>query len=39
MVVLGFPPLPPPLVQRLLFPFLARLGERRGYGAARIANR
>lgn len=31
MVVLGFPPAPPPLVQRLLFPPLARLAERRGY--------
>jgi quercetin dioxygenase-like cupin family protein len=31
MVVLGFPPLPPAPVQRLLFPPLARLAERRGY--------
>jgi hypothetical protein len=29
--VLGFPPLPPAPVQRLLFPPLARLAERRGY--------
>jgi mannose-6-phosphate isomerase-like protein (cupin superfamily) len=29
MVTLLFPPMPPPLVQRLLFPFLARLAERR----------
>jgi quercetin dioxygenase-like cupin family protein len=36
MVVLGFPPLPPVFVQRLLFPPLARLGERRGYGAGRL---
>jgi len=27
-VVLLFPPMPPPFVQRLLFPILARLGER-----------
>jgi len=31
MVVLGFPPLPPAPVQRLLFPPLVRLAERRGY--------
>jgi quercetin dioxygenase-like cupin family protein len=31
MVVLGFPPMPPPFVQRLVFPLLARLGRRRGY--------
>jgi quercetin dioxygenase-like cupin family protein len=31
MAVLGFPPLPPAPVQRLLFPPLARLAERRGY--------
>jgi quercetin dioxygenase-like cupin family protein len=31
MVVLGFPPMPPRFVQRLLFPPLARLGRRRGY--------
>jgi quercetin dioxygenase-like cupin family protein len=31
MVVLLFPPMPPPFLQRLLFPVLARLGERRGY--------
>lgn len=29
MVVLGFPPMPPAFLQRLLFPALARLGERR----------
>jgi quercetin dioxygenase-like cupin family protein len=34
MVVLGFPPLPPPFLQRLLFPFLARLGEHRASTAA-----
>jgi hypothetical protein len=31
MAVLLFPPMPPPAVQRVLFPPLARLGERRGY--------
>jgi hypothetical protein len=31
MAVLLFPPMPPPLLQRLLFPPLARLGARRGY--------
>jgi quercetin dioxygenase-like cupin family protein len=31
MVELGFPPMPPRFVQRLLFPPLARLGRRRGY--------
>jgi quercetin dioxygenase-like cupin family protein len=37
MVVLGFPPLPPPAIQRLVMPPLARLGERRGYRAGHIA--
>jgi quercetin dioxygenase-like cupin family protein len=37
MVVLLFPPLPPPFVQRLIFPALARLGERRGYRAGHFA--
>ena len=37
MVVLGFPPMPPPFVQRILFPTLARVGERRGYRAGRFA--
>jgi quercetin dioxygenase-like cupin family protein len=37
MVVLGFPPMPPPFVQRILFPRLARVGERRGYRAGRFA--
>jgi quercetin dioxygenase-like cupin family protein len=36
MVVLGFP-LPPPPLQRLLIPPLARLGERRGYRAEHFA--
>jgi quercetin dioxygenase-like cupin family protein len=36
MVVLLFPPMPPPPLQRLLFPALARLGERRGYRAGRF---
>ena len=31
MVELHFPPMPPPRLQRLLFPPLARLGERRGH--------
>jgi quercetin dioxygenase-like cupin family protein len=31
MVVLGFPPMPPAFLQRLLFPRIARFGERRGY--------
>jgi quercetin dioxygenase-like cupin family protein len=39
MVVLGFPPLPPPAIQRLLFPPLARLGERRGYRAGHFSER
>jgi quercetin dioxygenase-like cupin family protein len=37
MVVLLFPPLPPPAVQRVVMPLLARLGERRGYRAGRMA--
>lgn len=37
MVVLLFPPMPPPFLQRLLFPALARLGERRGYQAGRFS--
>jgi mannose-6-phosphate isomerase-like protein (cupin superfamily) len=37
MVVLGFPPMPPRLLQRLLFPPLARLGQWRGYRAGRLA--
>jgi mannose-6-phosphate isomerase-like protein (cupin superfamily) len=31
MVTLGFPPLPPPAVQRVVLPPLARLARRRGY--------
>ena len=34
MVTLLFPPLPPPAVQRVVIPLLARLGERRGYRAS-----
>jgi quercetin dioxygenase-like cupin family protein len=37
MVTLLFPPLPPPAVQRVVMPPLARLGQRRGYRAGRIA--
>ena len=37
MVTLLFPPLPPPAVQRAVMPLLARLGERRGYRAGRMA--
>jgi quercetin dioxygenase-like cupin family protein len=37
MVVLLFPPTPPPFVQRLTVPALARLGERRGYQAGYFA--
>jgi quercetin dioxygenase-like cupin family protein len=36
MVELGFPPLPPPAIQRLLLPPLARLGARRGYKAGQL---
>ena len=38
MVVLGFP-LPPPPLQRILIPPLARMGERRGYRAGRITEK
>jgi quercetin dioxygenase-like cupin family protein len=38
MVELLFPPMPPPRLQRLLFPALARLGERRGYQAGRFSD-
>jgi len=38
MVVLGFP-LPPPPIQRLVIPPLARLGERRGYRAGQITEK
>lgn len=34
MVVMGFPPLPPPAIQRLVIPPLARFARRRGYGSA-----
>lgn len=37
MVVLLFPPMPPGPLQRLLFPALARLGERRGYRAGHFS--
>jgi hypothetical protein len=32
MVVLAFAPMPPARLQRVIFPALARLGERRGSG-------
>ena len=34
MVELGFPPMPPPTVRRLLFPPLVRFARRRGYAVA-----
>jgi quercetin dioxygenase-like cupin family protein len=37
MVVLLFPPMPPPFLQRLIFPALARFAERRGYKAGQFA--
>ncbi len=37
MVVLLFPPAPPPIIQRIVMPPLARLGERRGYRAGSFA--
>lgn len=39
MVTLGFPPLPPKAVQRIVIPPLAALGRRRGYHAGRLAER
>lgn len=36
MAILLFPPMPPPLIQRVLFPPLARFGERRGYRPGRL---
>jgi len=39
MVTLLFPPLPPPAIQRLIVPPLARLGARRGIRAGRIGER
>jgi quercetin dioxygenase-like cupin family protein len=36
MVILLFPPFPPPAIQRLIFPALARAGARRGYRAGHI---
>ena len=38
MVTLFFPPLPPPFVQRLLFPPLARIAERRSTGGDEVAH-
>jgi quercetin dioxygenase-like cupin family protein len=37
MVTLLFPPMPPPAIQRLVIPGLARLGERRGHRAGQFA--
>lgn len=37
MVTLGFPPMPPGPIQRLLFGPLAKLGERRGYRPGHFA--
>ena len=39
MVTLLFPPFPPPAIQRLLIPPLARLGARRGIRAGHIGER
>ena len=39
MVVLGFPPLPPRAVQRVVLGPLARLGRRRGYRPGELARR
>jgi quercetin dioxygenase-like cupin family protein len=39
MVTLGFPPLPPKAVQRLVVPPLAALGRRRGYRAGEVGQR
>jgi hypothetical protein len=39
MVELGFPPLPPVALQRLLIPPLAALGRRRGYRAGALAEK
>ena len=39
MVELGFPPLPPPAIQRIVMPPLAALARRRGYRAGHLAER
>lgn len=39
MVELGFPPLPPAAIQRLVMPPLAALGRRRGYRAGHLAEK
>jgi quercetin dioxygenase-like cupin family protein len=36
MAVLLFPPMPPPAIQRMLFPLLARWGARRGHRAGSL---
>jgi quercetin dioxygenase-like cupin family protein len=38
MVTMLFPPLPPPALQRLVMPRLARAGRRRGYGPGRLGD-
>jgi hypothetical protein len=38
MVEMGFPPVPPAPIRRLLVPPLARLGARRGYRAGHFAD-
>ena len=39
MVELGFPPLPPAAIQRVVMPPLAALARRRGYRAGEVAQR
>lgn len=39
LVTLGFPPLPPAPIQRVLFPRLARWGARRGHEPGRLGDR
>lgn len=36
MVEMGFPPLPPPAIQRIVLPPLARLAKRRGYKVGQL---
>lgn len=39
MVTLGFPPLPPEFIQRLIMPPLARIGRKRGFAPGRLGDR